>query len=197
MAGYDLINEPTGGPGSDTLYVVMDRLYRAVRAADPAHLIFIEDGYTGLQWMPDPGPCGWQNVVYSGHFYDFKATSEDDQERALAGTLADIEKLRQVRAVPFFLGEFGLEPHGTPATVAGLIGTLGQRGVAWALWTYKIVQPGGGQNLWGLYQNAKPVTPLDPYRDSEAELLRKCAQLRTENLDENTPLVQALQGAAH
>ena len=58
VAGYDLLNEPTGTPNSDTLYVVTDRLYRAVRAADPMHLVFIEDGYTGVQWMPFPGPCG-------------------------------------------------------------------------------------------------------------------------------------------
>ncbi len=196
VAGYDLVNEPTGTPGSDTLYVVMDRLYRAVRAEDPTHLVFIEDGYTGLQWMPDPGPCGWRNVVYSGHYYDFNAKSAEDQQKALDGYLADIAKLQQSRAVPFYLGEFGLEPHGTPAEVGGLVDALGQKGIAWSLWTYKVVMPGGGQSLWGLYENAKPVTPLDPYRDTEAEWVRKCAQLRTENLSEYTALAQAFQSAA-
>ena len=196
VAGYDLVNEPTGTPGSDTLYVVEDRLYRAVRAADPTHLVFIEDGYTGLQWMPAPGPCGWRNVVYSGHYYDFKATSADDQQKALDGTLADIAKLQNARGVPFYLGEFGLEPHGTPAEVAGLVDSLGQKGIAWSQWTYKVIYPGGGQTLWGLYENAQSVTPLDPYRDTEAEWARKCGQLRTENLTEYAAVKQAFQAAA-
>ena len=197
MAGYDLINEPTGTPGSDTLYVVMDRLYRAVRAGDPSHLIFIEDGYTGLQWMPYPAPCDWRNVVYSGHYYQFHAKSEADQRKGLDGYLAQIEKLRQSRPVPFYLGEFGLEPHGTPATVAYLVDMLGQKGVAWSMWTYKVVFPGnGGRSLWGLIYNAKPVAPLDPYRDAEADLIRKCAQLRSENLAEYAAVAQAFQDAA-
>ncbi|MBV9850411.1 MAG: cellulase family glycosylhydrolase [Armatimonadetes bacterium] len=197
VAGYDLINEPTGTPGSDTLYVVMDRLYRAVRAGDPSHLIFIEDGYTGLQWMPHPAPCGWRNVVYSGHYYQFQAESEADQRKGVDGYLAQIEKLRQSHSVPFYLGEFGLEPHGTPATVAYLVDALGQKGIAWSLWTYKVIFRGnGGRSLWGLIYNAKPVAPLDPYRDSEADLIRKCAQLRSENLAEYAAVAQAFQDAA-
>ena len=132
---------------------------------------------------------------YSGHYYDFKAKSADDQQKAIDGTLAGIARLQQARAVPFYLGEFGLEPHGTPAQVAGLVDALGRKGAAWSLWTYKVIFPGGGHSLWGLYENARPVTPLDPYRDTEAAWVRKCAPLRTENLDENAALAQELQSA--
>ena len=103
----------------------------------------------------------------------------------------------QSRSVPFYLGEFGMEPHGTPATVAGLLDTLGRQDISWSLWTYKaIFADGGGSSLWGLVSNAKPVTRLDPYRDSEAELIRKCAQLRSENLVEYEELAQVFQREA-
>lgn len=193
VAGYDLLNEPTGTPGSDTLYVVTDRLYRAVRSADPSRLVFIEDGYTGAQWMPFPGPCGWTNVVYSTHYYHFDAKTAADQQKALDGYLAALEKERDRRQVPFYVGEFGLEPHGTAATLATLLGTLQAQSVSWSMWTYKVTWPGGGQSLWALYSNAKPLTPLDPYRDSEADLVRECGQLRTERLDENKAVAQCFR----
>lgn len=197
VAGYDLVNEPTGTPGSDTLYVVTDRLYRAVRAADPTHLVFIEDGYTGIQWMPLPGPCGWTNVVYSSHYYDFKAKSADDQAKGAADYLASVDKERQRRQVPFYVGEFGLEPGGNPQTEAAIIKTMDDRGVSWSQWTYKVIFGGpGGLTLWSLIGNAKPVVKLDPYRDSEAELIAKSAQARSENLAENEPLAQVFRASA-
>ena len=196
VAGYDLVNEPMGTPGSDTLYVVTDRLYRAVRAADLTHLIFIEDGYTGIQWMPFPGPCGWTNVVYSSHYYQFGAKSAEDQAKGSAAYLASVDKERQRRSVPFYVGEFGLEPGGTPETEAALIKTMDAEGISWSQWTYKVIFGGpGGLTLWSLVGNAKPVIKLDPYRDTEAELIRKSAQVRSQNLAENEPLARAFQAA--
>jgi len=196
VAGYDLVNEPTGTPGSDTLYVVTDRLYRAVRAIDPTHLVFIEDGYTGIQWMPFPGPCGWMNVVYSSHLYNFKAKSADDQAKGAADYLASVNKERQRRQVPFYVGEFGLEPGGKPETEAALIKAMDDKGISWSQWTYKVIFGGpGGLTLWSLIGNAKPVVRLDPYRDSEAELIAKSAQARSENLAENEPLAQVFRAS--
>jgi len=194
VAGYDLVNEPTGTPGSDTLYVVTDRLYRAVRAEDPTHLVFIEDGYTGVQWMPFPGPCGWTDVVYSTHYYQFTAKSAADQAKGSAAYLAASDKERQRRQVPFYVGEFCLEPGGTPETEAALVKAMDDKGVSWTQWTYKVIFGGpGGLTLWSLVGNAKPVTRLDPYRDSEAEMIAKSAQVRSENLAENGPLVLAFR----
>ena len=193
VAGYDLVNEPTGTPNSDTLYVVMDRLYRAVRAADPRHLVFIEDGYTGIRWMPYPAPCGWSNVVYSWHAYQFQAKSAEDHLRAMQGDEAEIGALQKTRQVPFYIGEFGLEPNATPQTLATVVTDFGTRGLSWSLWTYKVIYPSGGHSLWGLYENPNPIIPLDPYRDSEADLIRKCAQFRTENLEEYAAVAQAFR----
>ena len=192
VAGYDLVNEPTAAPNSDTLYVVTDRLYRAVRAADSTHLVFIEDGYTGIQWMPFPGPCGWTNVVYSTHFYQFKAKSPEDDTKAFTAYLAGIAKESARRQVPHYVGEFAFEPSGTAPMEATLIQAMDAQGVSWTQWTYKVIFGGpGGLTLWSLIGNAKPVTRLDPYRDTEAQLIKKCAQVRTENLAENEPLAKA------
>ena len=191
VAGYDTLNEPTGTPNSDTLYIVQDRLYRAIRAADPNHLIFIEDGYTGIQWMPFPAPCGWSNVVFSSHYYNFNARSDSDQQKSFDDYVAGIEHERTRRNIPFYVGEFGLEPHGTGAILAGVVNTFQDKHLSSSLWTYKTVWTGGGQSLWSLYSNVKPVKPLDPYRDTEAELIQKCAQLGTDQLDRNPGVAQA------
>ena len=191
VAGYDTLNEPTGTPNSDTLYVVQDHLYRAIRAADPNHLVFIEDGYTGIQWMPFPAPSGWANVVYSSHYYDFKAESDADQQEALGTYVADVERESARRMVPFYIGEYGLEPHGTKETLTTFLQMLDTRHLSSSLWTYKVMWTHGGQSLWSLYSNPKPVTPLNPFTDTEAELIQKCAQLRTDQLSSNPNVAAA------
>ena len=191
VAGYDTLNEPTGTPNSDTLYVVQDRLYRAIRSADPNHLVFIEDGYTGIQWMPFPAPSGWANVVYSSHYYDFKAKTEADQQQAVGDYVQSVEKESVRRSVPFYIGEYGLEPHGSQELLTNLLQTLNTQHLSSSLWTYKVMWAGGGQSLWSLYSNPKPVTPLDPFTDTEAGLIQKCAQLRTDQLDPNPNVAAA------
>ncbi len=191
VAGYDMLNEPTGTPNSDTLYVVQDRLYRAIRAGDPAHVIFIEDGYTGIQWMPFPAPAGWSNVVYSTHYYNFNAKSAADQQKSSDDYVASIEKEQARRTVPFYIGEYGFEPHGTRELLSNFLQTLDAKHISSSLWTYKVMWTGGGQSLWSLCSNARPVTALNPFTDTEAQLIEKCAQLRTDRLDTNPNVAAA------
>ena len=196
VAGYDMLNEPTGAPNSDTLYVVESRLYHAIRSGDPKHLIFIEDGYTGIQWMPFPIPAGWQNVAYSTHYYNFKAKTADDQQKSLDSYVADVEREQERRQIPYYVGEYGLEPHGTPEQLTKLIQTLQDKHISSSVWTYKVAWANGGQSFWGLYSNAHPITPLDPFQDTEADLLRKCAEVRTDQTEVNSTMAQAFQNAA-
>ncbi len=195
VAGYDMLNEPTGTPNSDTLYVVQDRLYRAIRAGDPNHLIFIEDGYTGIQWMPFPAPAGWKDVAYSVHYYDFNAKSADDQQQTVSAFVATVQQEQSRRQIPYYIGEYGLEPHGTSAVLSDLVQSLAAKHLSSSLWTYKVAWAGGGQSLWSLYSNVNPITPLDPFQDSEAELIRKCGQLRTDQLQINPNVAQAFPPA--
>jgi aryl-phospho-beta-D-glucosidase BglC (GH1 family) len=196
VAGYDLLNEPTGTPNSDTLYVVMDRLYRAVRAVDPNHMVFIEDGYTRIDYMPYPEPCGWKNVVYSEHYYDFHAKTDDDQQKAIDAFIANIEAQRAKRHVPYYVGEFGFEPHGTIDTLTHAMQAFQDKDISSSMWTYKVTWPQGGRSLWSLYCNASPITPLDPFQDSESDLIRKCDQLKTSRFDAYPGMAVAFQNTA-
>ncbi|MGQ9523396.1 MAG: glycoside hydrolase family 5 protein [Armatimonadota bacterium] len=196
VAAYNLLNEPMGAPNTATLYLVQDRLYRAVRAEDKRHMIVIEDGYTGLQNMPRPSVSGWTNVVYSSHYYQFDARAEDDHRRALLQYADQLERLQAEWGVPFYLGEFNLEPRGTPATMLWMLNELQRRQWSWSVWSYKVVMKGGDKSMWGLYRNTRPVEPIDPFRDSEQEIVRKLQQVRTDRLDVHAELLKAYRSAA-
>jgi endoglucanase len=194
------LNEPMGAPNNSTLYRVMDRLYRAVRTVDARHLIFVEDGYKGIEHMPYPKVVGWSNVVLSIHSYTFSAHSEQDHLARLQSLVATVQKNLEARQAPFYLGEFNLEPHGTPATMARYLAALDARGWSWSLWTYKTVMLRGSglRSMWGLYRNPRPVSePLNPFTDSAAAFLRKLGQVRTGNLTEYQALAAVLAHASH
>src|SRR5213075_1552840 len=61
VAAYDLINEPGGTPNSTTLWNMYDRMYHAIRAVDPDHLITMEGAYGSWNWsmLPNPATYGW------------------------------------------------------------------------------------------------------------------------------------------
>lgn len=197
VAGYDLVNEPMGAPGSDTLYVVMDHLYQAVRAVDAKHIVIIEDGYTGVQWMPYPIPCGWTNVVYSLHRYDTNAKTDEDERKGWTDYLAGVAVEQAKRQVPYYIGEYNVLWGGSPDTLAWLLQTFRRQGFSSSLWTYKVVWAREDRRwglMWSLYSNAtdsKPMSPLNAFTDSLDDLVQKCAQVRTERLLENTGSAQA------
>jgi hypothetical protein len=195
VAGYDLINEPTGTPNSDTLYVIQDRLYQAIRSVDSNHIVFIEDGYTGYQWMPYPKSCGWQNVAYSVHTYDFSAHNEDDQKSSISKLVDGLKTEREKRGVPYYVGEFGLEPGGKPETLKGVLELFKSSGISATMWTYKVGWAAGGRSLWGLYGFGSSIAPLDPFRDSEDILLSKCKGLSSTSQSEYSELGAAFRNA--
>jgi endoglucanase len=193
VAAYDLLNEPMGAPDVATLYLVQDRLYRAIRAVDARHLIIVEDGYKGIDSLPRPALAGWEGVVLSTHHYHFNAKSPEDQVKAADDLVAAVKKLQKGRPAPYILGEFQQEPHGTPATMARLVGALDREGLSWSVWTYKTAMKDGGGGMWGWYRSPKPLEALDPFRDSAADLLRKVEQVRTERLMEDTALTESFR----
>ena len=194
VAGYDLLNEPMGAKNSASLYAVQNRLYKAIRAIDPRHLIFVEDGYKGAAHMPRPSRFGWRNVVFSPHTYCFKAKSAEAQLGCRKPFASEILKKQRQSPVPFYIGEFNVEPHGRPATLRRLIGIFERHGWSWSFWTYKVVMKDGTDSLWGLYRNPNPIRePLDPFRDTAGDLLRKFRQLRSGALVENAALADSLK----
>lgn len=194
VAAYDLLNEPMGAPDVKTLYTVQTRLYRAVREVDARHLIIIEDGYTGLDHMPAPADAGWKNVMASCHHYAFNSKSEQDQLQAGRGHVEYMRRWQQKLKCPLYLGEFNQEPHGTPQSMAALTRDMDAAGWSWAIWTYKVAFTKGTRSMWGVYRNPAAMDPLDPYRDSEEQLLAKCKAMRTERLERCPGLAEALSG---
>ena len=182
MAAFDLLNEPMGTPDRETLYDVTDRLYKAVRSVDKRHVIVIEDGYTGINHLPIPAERGWENVMCSSHHYQFNADSELHQAKEGIGHVHYMKSSQDRLGTPMFLGEVNHHPCGSPRSLAVMIGYLEVHGYSWALWSYKYVRSFGTKTLWGIYRNENPVEPLDPFRDTEQQMIAKCKQYRTENL---------------
>ncbi len=182
VAMFDLMNEPMGAPNPAMLALVYDRVYRAVRKTAPDKVLLIEDGYKGLETTPHPNIPGWTNVAYSLHFYNFDAKTPGDHVKALQSHEKRDKELQGYRQTPMYIGEFNLEPHGTPDAMRDFTRELTADGWSWAMWTYKTDAKGGPMGQWGLYSRAEKPVPLDPYRDSEAALIGKMASVRTENL---------------
>jgi len=183
VAGYDLLNEPMGAENPATMHAAHDRLYRAIRAVDKEHLIFVEDGYKGAETFPLPSAAGWKNVAYSLHVYGFQSTSAADQLAKLAWLREECEKVQTIYGVPVYVGEFNQEPHGTRETMQAFVEEMLKHGWAFTQWSYKQVVARGKRNMWGYYRNPHPVEAIDPFRDSETEMVRKCEQYRTEKLE--------------
>ena len=197
VAGYDLLNEPMGATNHAQLYDVQDRLYRAIRAVDARHLVFFEDGYKGFEHMPDPAQRGWTNIVASVHSYKFDAKSEQDQTGHLRWLVGMIGAQQARLRVPFHVGEFNLEPHGTPATLAACLEMLEARGASWSLWTFKTaMRKGSGErSMWGWIRSPGAMEAIDPFRDSADEMVRKSAQVRTTNMVEHAGMTGAFRAA--
>ncbi len=196
VAGYDLLNEPMGAPDVATLYLVTDRLFRAVRAVDKRHIIIVEDGYKGRDSFPRPAMVGWDNVMLSWHHYNFNAKTEQEQTQGLLKVASDASRISRTRMAPIFIGETQLEPHGTPNSLTRGLAEMQQRGHSWTIWNYKSAMKDGGGGMWGWYRAPKALQPLDFYRDSPAELIRKADQMRTENMEENQALTTAFKTVA-
>ena len=193
VAGYDLLNEPVGAPNASTLHLVSNQLYQAVRAVDPNHIIIIEDGYKNADQMPDPKIIGWQNVVYSFHSYKFDAKTADDYDSHLKDwVMAQSKTVQDKWQVPVYIGEWNLEPHGTPEKAKMYVQTFETANLSWSLWTYKTTSKWSG-SLWGLYTPKTGLKAINPFTDSFEEIAAKIPEIRTENLVRNDEFATALK----
>jgi aryl-phospho-beta-D-glucosidase BglC (GH1 family) len=193
VAGYDLLNEPIGAPDQGTLDAVHDRLYRAIRSVDAKHLIFIEDGYKGLEQMPNPLLAGWKNTVLSIHAYKFDAKNPQDQYDHLEKLTARMLKAQQTLAAPFYMGEFNT-PQGDQRNVAKFCATMEDHGWSWTIWTYKIGMGRGQKTTWGWLRAPDLSEKLDPFQDSEAQWQAKLSKVRSENMVVQPEMTAALSG---
>ncbi len=172
IAAYDLLNEPEGHPGGHTTDAAviegLDRLYKAVRAVDPDHLIMIESCWDTPQ-LPSPSKFGWKNVCYQYHFYCWDGVNKSDrQAEFIASKLKNEEQTRH--GVPVFIGEFTF--FDDPKSWNLALKTFNEQGWGWTTWSYKIHH---AKSSWGIYNSANGrgkdnvATPADDYETVKAK----------------------------
>lgn len=193
VAGFDLMNEPMGGPNAAMVFMVYDRLYKAVRKTAPHKVVIIEDGYKGFETSPHPNLAQWSDVAYSLHFYNFDAKKVADHVDGLKKDLPKVVELLGYRQTPMYVGEWNVEPFGGPTAIKPYVAELDKTGLSWAFWTWKVA---GKNDLgdWGIVRPRGSVVVLNPFTDSEAELIAKIKLLRTDQMSVPPVLLSSFSG---
>ena len=155
VAAYDIMNEPLNNADaahnveekyradvwSDTTLrtSVYDRMVKAVRRADPYHVITLEAIWR-MKFLPDPSEYGWTNMMYQLHSYD----TSDATTTELVNSL---EKAKNSYHTAAFMGEFNPQVYNKNITAQ-----MNAKGISYTMWNYKTTALEGSSNeQWGLY----------------------------------------------
>lgn len=198
VAGYDLMNEPLLDYGEDADDVTQksqyyDRLYDAVRAIDPDHVIFFA-AFFGWGNIAPPATYGWTNVVYELHPYDFGGGKDWNAQNALVeNQLAEVAAKQNdpTWTVPVLYGEYQL--YHFDDVWAKFMGGLNALHVSWTNWNYKVRGPhyNGAGGYWGFYNsNPNPVPVIN--NDTAATISAKVSQFGTANFQPNTSFINTV-----
>ncbi|WP_053375659.1 glycoside hydrolase family 5 protein [Paenibacillus sp. FJAT-27812] len=198
VAAYDLLNEPlvTMGAGENAAQIkqkmdFFNRLYQAVRAKDPNHVIIIAAFFDWFAASP-PSAYGWSNVMYQTHHYQFTDYNDWNLTNSeIDRWLKDMALYQKNWNVPVYAGEFSF---GQNDLYEKWLNGLNGLNASWTNWSYKV--KGGGN--WGYYiNNNNPAPNLNS--DSAATIAAKWNQFATANFTSNTVfqnLVKKYTGAA-
>ncbi|MGE5549729.1 MAG: glycoside hydrolase family 5 protein [Bacteroidota bacterium] len=168
IAGYNIMNEPVcNAHGGRYVYETardwdkMNRIYRrvvtAIRALDPAHIIFLEGDNFATLFEGLEAPFA-PNLVYSSHNYNPAGVGHGRYPGTINGEWWDRRRQRAKfqehpgtqfavkHNVPLYVGEFGASANGLsrqrPCRLRALddqIDVFEEHGVHWTTWTYKDV----------------------------------------------------------
>ncbi|GFP74581.1 cellulase family glycosylhydrolase [Clostridium fungisolvens] len=193
VAGYDLLNEPDK-VGRDQLNGFYNRLYQAIRAIDPDHMIYMEGAWDWNQ-LYAPSVYGWTNVVYEMHYYAM-ANSQPTDWNAQNGLIdSAVQGMKDHQAswnIPVYAGEFCVFDFDD--LWEKFLSQMNSINASWTNWTYKITN---GSNHWGFYKyNNNPVPDIN--NDSAATIASKWQKFNTANFLPNTSfqdLVKKYTGA--
>ena len=188
VAGYDLLNEPTRASGA-TQWDYYDVLYKAVREADPDHMIFIEATWEPNN-LPSPEDYGWENVVYEYHHYNWDYNNQSNKSFYTFKKL-----LGNTHKVPSLIGEFNAWGDSRRSTGkrdqtdleanAGVLEFYNGEGWHWTTWTYKVVVNslfGIKYSNWGLYNcyiGRTDAAKINPEKDSYEDILAAWSSVDT------------------
>lgn len=172
VAGYDLLNEPRRKPhryGGRINFDYYDTLYRAVRAEDPDHLIFIE-----CFSFPVNGArikkYGWKNICMEYHIYNLTPFSQKtclNMYRMMHNFMA--------YKTPVFIGEWNA--YGREKDWLTYFKYFDKMGWSFCSWTYKtnaykyrrdkqfknlyVRTHKGSENLnWGMFELDMPTVDI-------------------------------------
>lgn len=191
VAGYDLLNEPDK-VGKDQLNNFYNRLYTAIRAIDPDHIIYVEAAWDWNQLYP-PTQFGWTNVVYELHYYAMgpgQASDWNAQNALIDGAIQGIRDHQAQWNVPVFAGEFCVFDFND--LWAKFLGGLNSVNASWTNWTYKVHSNYGN---WGFYNNnPNPVPNINA--DSAATIASRWTKFSTNNSSPNTAFQTLVKGFA-
>jgi aryl-phospho-beta-D-glucosidase BglC (GH1 family) len=177
VAGYDLLNEPTGAPSNSAVISAYQSLYSSVRSADPSHIIFIEGTWGNWDWsmLPNPSTEGWTNVVYEMHEYQYNGT-EAQVEQGSTNQVNDFYSHSNYN-VPGYIGEFNDFGYGAAAWQFST-NAYNAAGLSWTMWSYKATH-GLNPDSWGFYDPSYWPTTPNISTDSESTILSDWAQWQT------------------
>jgi endoglucanase len=149
VAGYDLINEPTGAPNNQAVINAQNELYQSVRSADPNHIVIMEGTWGNWDWsmLPAPSTYGWTNVVYEMHEYQYNQ-SEAVVEGGSTNQVNDFNNHASYD-VPGYIGEFNDFAYGAGAWQFST-NAYNNAGLAWTMWAYKATD-GLIPDSWGFF----------------------------------------------
>ena len=202
MAGYNPINEP-GDPSEEMIVPFYRRLYQAIRAVDPDHILFLEGNRYSTEFHMFTET--WPQVIYSVHDYALPgfidggpypgiSRGEYVDKAVLEETFLRRTAYMRQTETPIWVGEFGPVYVGDPAADAMRYQVLRDQleiydryQANWAMWTYKDI------GLQGVVYTA----PDSPWRKLLQTLLEKKARLGVDSwgsVDTHIrPLMQPLE----
>ncbi|WWD20565.1 hypothetical protein CI109_105041 [Kwoniella shandongensis] len=135
IAGFDIINEPTGSWGD----LLQQDLYKAVRSVDANRIIIHESIST------NPANYGWTNVVYSLHEYNMMGSDLGSNKQQWASGVQQYIDLWSGYGIPTMLGEFMADGE----TLSYMLEKSNEQGLSWLTWAHSTVNMG----RWGLWNH--------------------------------------------
>lgn len=206
---YDALNEPFSAEGVEDWTKAHALIYDAIREADPDTIIVMEDGFKleFEQWartgfFPNPVEMGWENVVYSFHFYSgadpvFTTNAGETDHLKRAKEVLRLGKMEQKRCnVPIYLGEFSTmgDSENDIEGMRHFLTMFNETGWHWSPWTWKYVNDDEEGSIWGIYQYAYPWpgTP-NMYRDSKESIHEVINRLTLNNFVEKRAFADVLR----
>ena len=181
IAAYDLINEPFGDGKSDdhatALIGLTDDIYKAVRAADPRHVIILGGTTRGVGCYGNPADHGWRNVMFTEHYYPgvlSSAPSLEPHRNLVSRELPYNERVFKQMGVPLLVGEFNVvfKFLGGPVLMRQYYDLYASKGWWATMWSYKLVRKTGGmsEHSWCMVNNAKDMPSVSIRNSSYEEI---------------------------